>query len=47
MPNRLACATSPSLLQHADTPVDRREWGEEAFAEARAVTAKPGGEEGR
>ena len=36
MPNRLAGATSPYLLQHADNPVDWREWGEEAFAEARA-----------
>jgi uncharacterized protein YyaL (SSP411 family) len=35
MPNRLADATSPYLLQHADNPVDWREWGEEAFAEAR------------
>jgi uncharacterized protein len=36
VPNRLASATSPYLLQHADNPVDWREWGEEAFAEARA-----------
>src|SRR5215207_4961621 len=35
MPNRLAGATSPYLLQHADNPVDWREWGEDAFAEAR------------
>ncbi|MGY1796076.1 thioredoxin domain-containing protein [Geodermatophilus sp. SYSU D00525] len=35
MSNRLATATSPYLLQHADNPVDWREWGEEAFAEAR------------
>ena len=35
MPNRLATATSPYLLQHADNPVDWWEWGEEAFAEAR------------
>src|SRR3954471_10089550 len=35
MPNRLAAATSPYLLQHADNPVDWREWGEEAFTEAR------------
>ena len=35
MPNRLAAATSPYLLQHADNPVDWREWGPEAFAEAR------------
>jgi len=33
--NRLAAATSPYLLQHADNPVDWHEWGEEAFAEAR------------
>jgi uncharacterized protein len=32
--NRLANATSPYLLQHADNPVDWREWGDEAFAEA-------------
>ena len=36
MPNRLAAATSPYLLQHADNPVHWREWGEEVFAEARA-----------
>ncbi|HEY6935232.1 MAG TPA: thioredoxin domain-containing protein [Marmoricola sp.] len=35
MANRLAGATSPYLLQHADNPVDWWEWGEEAFAEAR------------
>jgi uncharacterized protein YyaL (SSP411 family) len=35
VPNRLASATSPYLLQHADNPVDWREWGEDAFAEAR------------
>ncbi|NUR63504.1 MAG: thioredoxin domain-containing protein [Catenulispora sp.] len=33
--NRLATATSPYLLQHADNPVDWYPWGEEAFAEAR------------
>jgi uncharacterized protein YyaL (SSP411 family) len=33
--NRLAGATSPYLLQHADNPVDWYEWGEEAFARAR------------
>ena len=33
--NRLANATSPYLLQHADNPVDWWPWGEEAFAEAR------------
>lgn len=35
MPNRLATATSPYLLQHAENPVDWWEWGEAAFAEAR------------
>ncbi|MBO3089319.1 thioredoxin domain-containing protein [Cellulomonas dongxiuzhuiae] len=35
MPNRLASATSPYLLQHADNPVDWWEWGDDAFAEAR------------
>ena len=35
MANRLASATSPYLLQHADNPVDWWEWGPEAFAEAR------------
>lgn len=35
MPNRLAEATSPYLLQHAGNPVDWHPWGEEAFAEAR------------
>jgi uncharacterized protein len=34
MPNRLAASTSPYLRQHADNPVDWREWNEEAFAEA-------------
>jgi uncharacterized protein YyaL (SSP411 family) len=34
MPNRLAQATSPYLLQHRDNPVDWWEWGDEAFAEA-------------
>jgi uncharacterized protein YyaL (SSP411 family) len=33
--NHLEGSTSPYLLQHADNPVDWREWGEEAFAEAR------------
>jgi uncharacterized protein YyaL (SSP411 family) len=33
--NRLASATSPYLLQHADNPVDWYEWGDEAFDEAR------------
>ncbi len=36
MPNRLATATSPYLLQHADNPVDWQEWGQAAFDEARA-----------
>ena len=36
MPNRLADATSPYLLQHKDNPVDWREWGTDAFAEAKA-----------
>jgi uncharacterized protein YyaL (SSP411 family) len=34
MPNRLSAATSPYLLQHADNPVDWREWSDEAFVEA-------------
>src|SRR5207245_4844626 len=34
-PNRLADATSPYLLQHADNPVDWYPWGEEALARAR------------
>ena len=35
MPNRLADATSPYLLQHADNPVEWWEWSPEAFADAR------------
>lgn len=35
MSQRLARATSPYLLQHADNPVDWWEWSEEAFEEAR------------
>ena len=35
MPNRLANARSPYLLQHKDNPVDWHEWGEEAFSESR------------
>ena len=35
MANRLAGSTSPYLLQHQDNPVDWREWGPEAFTEAR------------
>jgi uncharacterized protein YyaL (SSP411 family) len=33
--NRLAEATSPYLLQHAENPVDWHPWGDEAFARAR------------
>ncbi|MBT8224633.1 MAG: thioredoxin domain-containing protein [Dactylosporangium sp.] len=36
MPNRLATATSPYLLQHAGNPVDWWPWCAEAFDEARA-----------
>jgi uncharacterized protein len=35
MANRLAAATSPYLLQHADNPVDWWQWGAEALAEAK------------
>jgi uncharacterized protein len=35
MANRLANATSPYLLQHADNPVDWWQWSTEAFEEAR------------
>ncbi len=35
MPNRLANASSPYLLQHKDNPVDWHEWGDEALNEAR------------
>ncbi|HET6529535.1 MAG TPA: thioredoxin domain-containing protein [Actinoplanes sp.] len=35
MAPRLATATSPYLLQHADNPVDWWPWSEEAFAEAK------------
>lgn len=35
MPNRLVKATRPYLRQHKDNPVDWREWGDDAFAEAR------------
>ncbi len=34
--NRLAQATSPYLLQHANNPVDWYPWGEEALQEARS-----------
>jgi uncharacterized protein YyaL (SSP411 family) len=37
MANRLASATSPYLLQHADNPVDWYPWGQEAFDAARAL----------
>ncbi|MEV0141658.1 DUF255 domain-containing protein [Streptomyces globisporus] len=33
--NRLADATSPYRLQHADTPVDWWPWGPKAFEEAK------------
>ena len=33
--NRLAEATSPYLLQHAENPVDWHPWGEDAFERAR------------
>jgi uncharacterized protein YyaL (SSP411 family) len=33
--NRLVFTRSPYLLQHAENPTDWREWGDEAFAEAR------------
>jgi uncharacterized protein YyaL (SSP411 family) len=36
MPNALAQAKSPYLLQHADNPVAWLPWGEEAFTKARA-----------
>ena len=35
MPNRLADANSPYLLQHAENPVDWWPWSDAAFAEAR------------
>ncbi|WP_300009126.1 thioredoxin domain-containing protein [Pseudonocardia sp.] len=34
MSNRLAAATSPYLLQHAENPIDWYPWSPEAFAEA-------------
>ncbi len=34
--NRLADATSPYLLQHAENPVEWFEWGDDAFERARA-----------
>src|SRR5256885_9733051 len=33
--NRLASATSPYLLQHADSPVEWWQWGADALAEAK------------
>jgi uncharacterized protein YyaL (SSP411 family) len=36
MPNLLAAATSPYLLQHQDNPVHWHEWNETAFARAKA-----------
>lgn len=36
MPNRLANAKSPYLLQHQDNPVDWYPWGDEAFEAAKA-----------
>lgn len=33
--NRLGSATSPYLLQHATNPVDRWQWGADAFSEAK------------
>ncbi len=36
MPNALAAAKSPYLRQHSGNPVDWLEWGEAAFARARA-----------
>ena len=41
MPNRLANATSPYLLQHADNPVDWWEWGPAALEEARRRDVVP------
>jgi uncharacterized protein YyaL (SSP411 family) len=37
MPNRLAAATSPYLLQHADNPVDWWEWSDEALTVAQEL----------
>jgi len=37
VPNRLAAATSPYLLQHADNPVDWFPWGDEAFELAKRL----------
>ncbi len=52
MPNRLAGATSPYLLQHADNPIDWWEWSDAAFAErvdescGRVLAAKDAGTAG-
>jgi uncharacterized protein YyaL (SSP411 family) len=35
MPNALSESSSPYLLQHADNPVDWREWSQDAFDDAR------------
>ena len=40
MPNQLAGATSPYLLQHAQNPVEWYPWGDEAFNRAR-IENKP------
>jgi uncharacterized protein YyaL (SSP411 family) len=37
VPNRLADATSPYLIQHAENPVDWFAWGDEAFALAKRL----------
>ncbi len=37
MPNALAAATSPYLLQHQDNPVEWREWNEATLALARSL----------
>jgi len=37
VPNRLASATSPYLLQHAENPVDWFTWGDEAFELAKKL----------
>ncbi len=35
VPNQLSESTSPYLQQHVDNPVEWREWGDDAFTEAR------------
>ncbi len=37
MPNELENSTSPYLRQHAENPVEWREWSEEAFADAKRL----------